>query len=135
MPAFDLEVLDASLAIDAEFAGDYVFSPFALGADRSAPEAPDSTRLSAPLVAIFVDPEARPVMPNSWDTREYRRPGVESSSPHLEISAAELTRLGPSFTVKAGDQFQRVDDGAVYRVKAIYVTPNGTARVKINKIG
>jgi hypothetical protein len=138
-PRFAREVFEASRAIDREFAEDFAFSPFAQAAEKAAPDVADTTRASVTLRAVYVDPHAKLIEPDSYDARQARRPGVESGMPHVEISPHEVARLGVAlgvpFVIGAADHLQRLSDGATFRVSAVFMTPNGLIRAKVNKIG
>jgi hypothetical protein len=137
-PRFAREVFAASRAVDREFAQDFAFAPFMAAAERAAPDVVDPSRASVTLRAVYVDPEAKPIEPNSYDVRQARRPGVESGVPQVEISPAEMARLssalGVPFVIGAPDHLQRVEDGAWFRVLSAFVTPNGLTRLKVNRI-
>ena len=138
-PRFAREILEASRAVDEEFAQEFAFAPFTAAAERAAPDVPDPSRASATLRAVYVDPEAKPLEPNSYDVRQARRPGVESGQPYVELSPAEILRLsgelGQPFVIGPADHLQRLADGATFRVSAVFMTPNGLIRAKVNKIG
>lgn len=138
-PRFAREVFEASRAIDEAFAQGFALTPMMAAAERAAPDVADSSRTAIELRGIYVDPEAKPIEPNSYDVRQARRPGVESGHPRIEISPYEMARLsgclGKPFLAGPPDQLTRLSDSAVFRVTRLYVTPNGTAYLYVNKAG
>jgi hypothetical protein len=139
MARFDVAAHTAFRAVDKAFAGAFVFAPFMPAKERAAPDVADPSRSRVTLCAVYVDPEAKPIEPNSYDVRQVRRPGVESGHPHIEISPAETARLSEElqmpFVIGEADHLQRVKDGAWFRVASLFVTANGLVRLKVNKIG
>ncbi len=137
MSHFDDLAAEAGASTDAVFADAFAFTPMAPAAERAAGELPDASRTATQLCAVFFDAETKPVEPNSWDTREYRRPGIEAGAPRLEISLSELRRLyfqlGVAFAVQPGDLFNRLKDNSAWRAHAVFATVSGTLRVKLNK--
>ncbi len=138
-PRFAREVYEASRAIDEEFAAEWTLTPYMAAAERAAPDVPDTSRQVVTLRAVYADPEAKPMEPNSYDVRQYRRPGVEGGSPRAEISPHEMARLscvlGVAFQAGPPDHLQRVSDGAQFRVTRMFVTANGVAQLHLNRIG
>ena len=91
------------------------------------------------LVGVFVEKEAKPSEPNSYDPRQARRPGVggvevwcEISPLALETALAGLPVATP-FVFRPGDQIQRAS-GAVFSVTAVYVSVSGLLRLRVNQI-
>lgn len=135
---FELAV-QADASVDRLYGEDFAFSPFVAGADRTAPDSPDGSRAAVMLRAVFVDPEMKPLEPNSFDVRQVRRPGFESGAPAIELSAFEVGRqscaLGSPFVVNVADHLERLKTTTVYRVKAIFVSATGLVRLKVSIVG
>jgi hypothetical protein len=108
----------------------YVLTPMQAAADVNAPEVADTSRAIATITAIPIQPEAKPTMPNSWDTRQYRRPGVESGHPQVWISPAVVAALG--LVVKKPDQLMRQSTGETFRVTSVFPTNSGGLKCNVN---
>jgi hypothetical protein len=134
-PAFAALAVSASAAIDAVMAEPFAFTPMAYGADKTAPPAADPSRAAATVNATFLDPEAKPLMPNSYDPREARRPGLESGTPRLWISPGEIANQAAGFAVQPGDVFLRQADGVSWRVSSVKPTAGGAIRCAVNMLG
>jgi len=87
---FDAEVLEASAALDAEFADLWTLKPFKPARDPNGSPVSDASRAIGTFPAIYFDPASKWIEPNSFDPREARRPGVETSTPRIEISPDAL---------------------------------------------
>lgn len=137
---FAADVLDATTAIDEVMAEQFMLTPMMRSADKNAPDTTDSSRASVTLNAIFFDPEAKPMMPNSYDVREYRRPGVESAHPKISVSPSEIANQtaadnGVPFTVQVPDIMTRLLDSSVWRVSSIFTAKSGKLVLSVNLIG
>lgn len=135
---FDREVIDASRVIDEEFASAWRFTPMSQGDDKTSPPVHDATRVACHVSATYFDPEAKPEMPNSYDVRQYRRPGVAAGAPRLHISESEIVaqrRCNPSFAVLAGDLFESAANSFALRVMAVRPTATGELRCTVNLAG
>lgn len=133
MPRFDAEVFAATAAVDEEFAEGVVLRPYAAPDPRS-PATPDVTRDVVCLCGVWIDHPADPHEPNAYDSREYKRPGIVSGEPRLEISASQ-TACFTDFAVKRGDMVDRTSNQSRYEVRSVFVTPNGTIKLTLNRVG
>lgn len=131
--------IGATAAIDAVMAEPFAFTPMMKPADKTAADVMDSSRAPGTVNAIYLDRDARSVMPNSFDPREQRKPGLESGTPRLWISPSEIANQtaaqGSPFLVHASDQFMRVSTGVTYRIASVKPTAGGALRCEINVIG
>lgn len=134
MPAFDADVLDATAEVDALYGECFVVRPYSTGANVNAPGAPDPTRDIVNLVGIWIVKPANPREANEWDTREYRRPGVEGDVVHVEFSPAAISGL-VGFEIRNGDQIERLETNTAYLARHASFTANGTMRVTMNRLG
>jgi hypothetical protein len=135
---FDRAIAAAGAAADCVMADAFALTPMMRAADN-APDAADSSRAASYSVeAHFLDPEARPQMADAYDPRQFRRPGTESGSPYLKISAHEMARqkcADARFAVKAADVFVRQKDQTRWRASAPFLMAGGAMRVTVNLIG
>lgn len=134
-PAFVALAVQATASIDAVMAEPFTFMPMIAAADKTAPRAADASRAIATVNATFLDPEQKPLMPNSYDVREVRRPGVESGGPRLWISPNEIANQPQGFSVRAGDVFKRQADGISWLVNSVKPTAGGALRCAVNILG
>lgn len=133
MPAFDDEVLAATAAVDAVFAEAFTLRPYAKP-NLNGPEQPDPARDTVQLVGVWRTKAADPREPDSYDKREWRRPGVESATPHVEFSASALACLS-GLEIRAGDHVERLSTGVAYLARTPTFSPNGTMTVPLNYLG
>ncbi len=128
----------ATAAVDAIMGEPFAFQPMMRAPDRTAADVFDSSRAGTPTInAIFLDKIAKPNFPDSYDTRQQKRPGLESGMTRLRISPSEVARqaaANPAFDVKATDQFTRLSDGSVWRVSSIEPLAGGTLLCSINRL-
>ncbi len=107
-------------------------------------EVEDPSRASVSFQATYFDPEEKSY--HRAELRETRsfRPGIETSSPRIEITPAALAALpligGPNariananLFIQDGDILTR-QDGAVFRAVAPYVSAVGIVCVKLNRL-
>lgn len=138
-PNFAALAVGATAAIDNIMAEPFAFTPMMKPADKTAADVADSSRAVATVNAIYLDRDAKSVMPNSYDPREQRRPGLESGTPRLWISPNEIANqtagAGAPFIVHAGDQFERLSTGITYRISSVKPTAGGAFRCEINVLG
>lgn len=135
---FVAEAVAATAAVDAIMAEAWSFAPFMRAADRTAGEVADPSRAAGAVNAIFLDKTAKPELPRSYDPREQRRPGLESGTPRLKISAHELVRqraADAAFEVRACDRFTRAADGVTWRVSSVEPLAGGSLLATINVLG
>ena len=108
--------------------------PRKAGAEATAPVVQDLDRPQIPFSATFLDSEAKPEMPNSYDRRQVRRPGIESGKAILMLSpAAQVSMAGVA--IRPQDLMIRLADAKVWRVGSTFKMAGGTIRLHINLSG
>lgn len=136
---FAAEVLEATAAIDEIMAEPFVLTPMKAAADRNAPAVLDGSRAEATFNAIFFDPEAKPMMPNAYDVREWRRPGVESGHPRVSVSPAEIAAQtcanGAPFAILPSDLMTRCSDGKIWKAATPFQAKSGKLVIPVNLVG
>ena len=134
MPAFDCDAFAANEEVDALFGENFVIRPYANAADVNAAPGPDPARDVLGLVGVWMSKPANPREPNAYDPREYRRPGAEGDVPHVEFSSWALAAF-QDFDLRAGDRIDRPSNNTSYQARTPVITPNGTMRVPLNRLG
>lgn len=137
--AFAAEAIDATAAADEVMGELFDLSPMIEALDKTAPAIPDPSRQTTTFTGIFLDHEAKPIMPNAYDTRAYQRPGVESGRPLIKVSPAEIANqtlaLGAPFVIQPKDILFRRETCVTYRVGPVFPMAGGTMQVKVNVAG
>lgn len=152
-PNFAALALDATAAVDGVMAEPWAFLPMAKPADKTAADVSDDSRQGGIVNATYLDRVApRELITQGYNTPQKRPPGVETGTPRLWVSPAEVgaqeAALGVPFTVRAADQFERLSTceldtsgqpilgtGDVWRVASVEPTAGGALRCNVNRLG
>lgn len=136
---FAAEALDATAATDSVLAEPWLLTPMKAPADKTAAAVADTSRAIVTINGNYSDKPAKTTMPNSYDPREARRPGLESGSPRLRITPYEIARLAvllaAPFVIRPPDILQRAADGVSWRVASIEPMAGGTLLLSLNVLG
>ncbi len=133
---FAAAIVAATAAVDAYMGEAFAVQPMTDAADKTLPPVVDPSRpILAAVAAVYLDPEAKPTMPNSYDPRQVRRPGVESGHPRILLSPSAVAALPAGFRFGRHDRLTRLSTGAVFRVSAVYPMAGGSLRLDVNLIG
>lgn len=137
--SFARSAMKAGRAIDRIMGEEFTLTPFCEAPERTAAAVSDDSRSSVTFRAVFLDPQAKPTEPNSYDARQYKRPGIVTGKPCIEIFPAERARIcaliGAPFQVQPPDQLFRRETGVTYSVAGMFGTDAGILRLEVNLIG
>jgi hypothetical protein len=126
------EFVEASNSIDEVYGESFWLLPRKRAADPNGPDIPDPSRVEREFVGVFLDPQVKPDMPESYDLRADRRPGVSAGAPRIDIMPEVISS---GLVVMAQDLVRCIGTGKIWRVTSVFTTKAAITRCFVNLIG
>lgn len=128
MSAFTDRMATVRLAVDREWGEPFLFVPRAVGIDVNGPAGPDATRTSRVVTARWSDKTEAVNVPDAYDQRSDKRPGVSGSRTTIYLSRQDAAVGEPELWVRHKDRLVRESDGSIYSI--VTAVPSGRLRIR-----